>query len=283
MSRPGISEYLRPASLDEAWRRIADGAPSVRLLSGGSDLTISAPPEVTTLVDIGKALDAAIITADDGSAHIGAGATLTAVLEHPVLVAHAGGVIPEMMVQVGSPLLRNTATIGGHLARGRLSDVVPVFIALDAEVRIHRDGGQTSMSLSRYLSERHNTQPHILTEIRLPALPGSSAAAFRRVARTAFDFPILNACCRVDLGPQGVDQVRIVCGATPHLAHRAAQAEASVRSGGLSPSSIETASRLAGAEVPTESGWVASAEYRSHLVEVLVARCLTTVAERLSR
>jgi CO/xanthine dehydrogenase FAD-binding subunit len=283
VSRPGISEYLRPASLDEAWRRIADGAPNVRLLSGGSDLTISAPPEVTTLVDIGKALDSSITTAGDGSVHIGAGATLTAVLEHPALVAHAGGVIPEMMVQVGSPLLRNSATIGGHLARGRLSDVVPVLIALDAEVGIHRDGGQTSMSLTRYLSEGHNTRPHILTEIRLPALPQSSAAAFNRVARTAFDFPILNACCRVDLGPQGVDQVRIVCGATPHLSERAAQAEASIRSGGLSTSSIETASRLAGEEVPTGSGWVASAEYRSHLVEVLIARCLTTVAERLGR
>ena len=188
-----------------------------------------------------------------------------------------------MMVQVGSPLLRNSATIGGHLARGRLSDVVPVFIALDAEVDIYRDGGHTSLSLSGYLSEQHNTRPHILTEIRLPALPESSAAAFRRVARTAFDFPILNACCRVDLGTQGVDQVRIVCGATPRLAHRATQAEASVQAGGLSASGIETASRLAGAEVPTESGWVASAEYRSQLVEVLVARCLTAVAERLSR
>jgi CO/xanthine dehydrogenase FAD-binding subunit len=283
VSRPGITEYLRPASIEEAWRRIADGAPNVRLLSGGSDLTISAPPEVTTLVDIGKALDAAIVTADDGSIHIGAGATLTAILEHQSLVDHAGGVIPEMMVQVGSPLLRNSATIGGHLARGRLSDVVPVLVALDAGVRIHRDGGQTSMSLSRYLSEGHNTLPHILTDIQLPDLPASSAAAFHRHARTAFDFPILNACCRVDLGPEGVGQVRIVCGATPQLAHRAAQAEASVMSDGLTPSAIETASRLASEEVPTGTGWVASAEYRSHLVEVLVARCLTTVAERLSR
>jgi CO/xanthine dehydrogenase FAD-binding subunit len=283
VSRPGITEYLRPESLEEAWRSIADGAPTVRLLSGGSDLTISAPPEVITLVDLSRALDSAVSATDDGSIQIGAGATLTAILEHQPLVDHGGGVIPEMMVQVGSPLLRNSATIGGHLARGRLSDVVPVLIALDAEVRIHRDGGQTSMSLSRYLSEGHNTRPHILTEVMLPALPASSAAAFHRQARTAFDFPILNACCRVDLGPGGVDQVRIVCGATPHLAHRAARAEASIESDGLTPSAIETASRLAGEEVPTETGWVASAEYRSHLVEVLVARCLTAVAERLGR
>jgi CO/xanthine dehydrogenase FAD-binding subunit len=283
VSRPGITEYLRPASLEEAWRYIADGAPTVRLLSGGSDLTIGAPPEVTALVDLGRALDSTVSANDDGSIQIGAGATLTTILEHRSLVDHAGGVIPEMMVQVGSPLLRNSATIGGHLARGRLSDVVPVLIALDAEVRIYRDGVLTPLSLSRYLSEGHNTRPHILSEVILPALPASSAAAFHRHARTAFDFPILNACCRVDLGPEGVDQVRIVCGATPHLARRAARAEASVKSDGLTPSAIETASRLASEEVPTGTGWVASAEYRSHLVEVLVARCLTTVAERLSR
>ncbi|HSO49902.1 MAG TPA: FAD binding domain-containing protein, partial [Acidimicrobiia bacterium] len=209
MSRPGITEYLRPASLEEAWRSIADGAPTVRLLSGGSDLTISSPPEVTALVDLGKALNSTVSANDDGSIQIGAGATLTAILEHQSLVDHAGGVIPEMMVRVGSPLLRNSATIGGHLARGRLSDVVPVLIALDAEVRIYRDGVLTPLSLSRYLAEAHNTRPHILTEVLLPALPASSAAAFHRHARTAFDFPILNACCRVDLGPEDVDQVRI--------------------------------------------------------------------------
>jgi len=282
MSRPSVTEYRRPVSLDEAWRHIADGDPAVRLLSGGSDLAISAPPEVTTLVDIGGVLDADIEADDEGSVQIGAGATLTAILEHPDLSSHARGVIPEMMVHVGNPLLRNFATIGGHLARGRLSDVVPVLIALDAEVMLYRDGSTARMALSDYLTDHHNDTPHILTGVRLSSLPDRSAAAFHRISRTAFDFPILNACCRIDASGDRIDQIRIVCGATPQVFERARQAEASLASGGLSTDSIREASRLARGEIQTGSGWVATAEYRSHLVEVLVTRCLETAVERLS-
>jgi carbon-monoxide dehydrogenase medium subunit len=283
VSRPAISEYLRPSSLEEAWQRVSSGDPAVRLLSGGSDLTISAPPEVTTLVDIGGILDQGIEPGEDGSIRIGAGATLTAVLEHEALSSHATGVVTEMMVHVGNPLLRNFATMGGHLARGRLSDVVPVFVALDAEVSLYRGSGPSDMALARYLDEHHNEQPHILTGVVLPGLPGGSAAAFHRLSRTAFDFPILNVCCRADGSAGQVGDVRIVCGATPRVAQRAGRAEALVVGAGLGDDTIETAARVAREEVATGSGWVASAEYRSHLVEVLVARCLQDVRERLTR
>ena len=42
MSRRSITEYVRPRDLDEAWQRLAAGEGSVRVLSGGTDLTISA-------------------------------------------------------------------------------------------------------------------------------------------------------------------------------------------------------------------------------------------------
>jgi CO/xanthine dehydrogenase FAD-binding subunit len=281
MSQSGITEYLRPATLHEAWAYISGGDPKVKLLSGGADLTINAPPEVTTLVDIGRVLDRAIHTGTDGAVHIGAGATLAEVLEHPSLAGYASGVVPEMMVHVGSPLLRNFSTIGGHLARGRLSDVVPVLIALDAQVTAYRNRSTIELSLAEYLAGRHNERPHILTFVRLPALDDPVAAAYLRIARTSFDFPILNCCCRVDGSADAVAGVHIVCGATPRVAERANQAEAIIREHGLNPSSIAEAGRVAGEEVPTGSGWVASADYRSHLVEVLVGRCLTTVMERL--
>lgn len=283
MSRPGITEYLRPASLEDAWQHIASGSPTVRLLSGGSDLTISAPPEVTTLIDIGGILDQGVESNEDGSIRIGAGATLTALLEHPALAAHAAGVVPEMMIHVGSPLLRNFATIGGHLARGRLSDVVPVFVALDAQVTVYRDTGAGAISLADYLDGRHNEQPHILIGVVLPGLGAGSAAAFHRISRTAFDFPILNVCCRADRSAGGVDRARIVCGATPHVAQRAHRAEALIAAEGLGDDTVQEAARVARDEIATGSGWVASSEYRSHLVEVLVGRCLRDVRERLGR
>ena len=83
---------------------------------------------------------------------IGATATLTDMLEHPGLAAHLDGVVAKMLGGVGSPLLRNAATIGGHLARGRYSDVVPVLLALDATITVF-DGSEQIMPLAAYYAE----------------------------------------------------------------------------------------------------------------------------------
>lgn len=280
MSKPNITAYHRPSSLEEAWGHVADGDPAVRLLSGGADLTIHAPPEVTTLVDVGRILDRVITELDDGSVRIGAMATLTSVMEHPVLAARSGGVIPEMMVHVGNPLLRNFSTLGGHMARGKLSDIVPVLLALDTDITLFR-GESSTVPLAEYYADGQHDLPHIVTELIVPAQRGRSAASFKRFARTAFDFAILNACARVDLGGDGIADVRIYCGATPMRAQRAPAAEQVIAERGLTEEAIAAAAEAARGEIVTGSGWVASAEYRTHLVEVLTRRCLTTVAERL--
>lgn len=280
MSKPGISAYHRPDTLEDAWGHVADGDPSVRLLSGGADLTIHAPDEVTTLVDVSRVIGAAIQPEPEGTIGIGAMATLTDVMEYPDLAEHATGVIPEMMQHVGNPLLRNFSTIGGHLARGKLSDVVPVFLALDAESEFY-DGEVQRMSLADYYDQSHHAKPHILTRISLPPLPASSAVAFLRFAKTAFDFAFLNVCCRIDMDGDQVADARIVCGSTPMRSQRATGAETGLLRDGLTTGSIEAAAATARNEIKTRSGWVASAEYRTHLVEVLTRRCLTTVAERL--
>ena len=127
MSLSGVTEYLRPRTVDEAFAAL--GASS-RALGGGTALILHAPPGISTLVDLGD-LPLDYIRERDGF-RIGATTTLTAMEEHSGLAGHLGGVFPEMLRHVGSPLLRNAATIGGHLARGRLSDVIPVLLALSA-------------------------------------------------------------------------------------------------------------------------------------------------------
>lgn len=276
MSRPSITSYLRPESLEEAWAYVAPGDPSLRVLSGGADLTIHAPPEVETLVDVGHILDRTITVADDGTVHIGAMATLTEVMEHETLAVHGTGVIPEMMVHVGNPLLRNFSTIGGHVARGKLSDVVPVFLALDCEIQFY-DGSENSAGLSDYYEQGTHRSPHIVTALSLPPLPETSAAAFLRFAKTVFDFPLLNVACRVDED----GDVRIVFGATPRRSQRATSAESVIAEQGLTEAAINQAALTARGEIRTGGGWVASPEYRTQLVEVLARRCLNLVAQRL--
>ncbi len=281
MSRPSIAEYHRPSTVEEAWSHVSDGSPSVRILSGGTDLTISAPPDVDTLVDVARCLDHSIEARRDGSIRIGAMTTFTDMLLNDALGSYAAGVMPEMLSDLGNPLLRNISTIGGHLARGKLSDVVPVLVALDAEVVVYQ-GDEKQMTIQRYYDESVHRSPHLLTEVVLPVAVKRSAAAFLRFARTAFDFPMLNVCCRIDFDGHMVGAARIVCGATPLRSQRASGAESWIREHGLEARAIEAAARRAREEIHTRDGWVASAEYRSHLVEVLTSRCLTEVARRLA-
>ncbi len=280
MSRRHITGYVRPGTLDEAWAQVGKGDGSIRVLSGGTDLTISTPAEVTTLVDVADCIDRGIETRDDGSIRIGAMTTLTAMLESPALAGHVSGVVPEMLAEVGSPLLRNLSSIGGHVARGKLSDVVPVLIALDAQVGLYR-GEVERLPLARYYEGRHHRTSHLVTEVVLPRLPDHTAAAFLRFARTSFDFPMLNVCCRATRDGPMVTDVRIVFGATPLLVSRAEGAESWIQEHGIGPPAIEAAARHARDEIETRTGWVASAEYRSHLVGVLTARVLTEVAQRM--
>jgi CO/xanthine dehydrogenase FAD-binding subunit len=272
----GIERYHRPTTLDDAWRLVRDGGGAVRLLAGGTDLVVGCPPEVRVLVDLQAADLGAITVAGDGTMRIGATATFTEMLEHDVLGAHAGGVLAETLVQFGSLLHRNSATIGGHVARGRMSDLIPVLVALDA-VAERYDGAVHQAPITEHLAGPRS--PHVVTAVVLPPLPGSQAA-FVRFSRSAFDHALVNACCRVELDRRDVTVARVVVGETATLGHRVAVAEDALTGRPLDAATIAEVADLVRGAVDLHGDWVASADYRRHLAGVAVIRCLETLARR---
>jgi CO/xanthine dehydrogenase FAD-binding subunit len=276
-----VRSYHRPTELDQVWSLLREGGETVRLLGGGTDLVVACPPQVETLVDLAAAGLDTVGVADDGGLRLGAMATFTELLEHPAVGSHASGVLADALGQVGSVLHRNSATVGGHIARGRMSDVIPVLLALDAVV-VTYDGDHHELPLEDYHAGPR--RPHVITEVRLPALRAPSAAAFLRFSRTSFDHAILNACCRIDLADGGkgtIAAARIVVGETAVLGRRVTDAEAVLVGGVLEPSRIDAAADAAEAAVEPRGDWIATADYRRHLVGVAVRRCLTEVASRL--
>src|SRR4030066_368912 len=67
----------------------------------------------------------------------------------------------------GSPLLRNAATIGGHLARRRYSDIVPVLLALDAGVTVY-EGAERTLPLAAFYAEGTGRSRVLITEVQIP-------------------------------------------------------------------------------------------------------------------
>jgi CO/xanthine dehydrogenase FAD-binding subunit len=214
-----------------------------------------------------------------GRISIGATATLTDLLEHQALMSYGAGILPETLGRLGSPALRNAATVGGHLVRARLSDLVPVFLVFDAEVSL-TDGTERSASLDDFYRSRAHMDRMILTEVSLPARWADCRAAFVRFARAAFDFPILNCAVAIRLDGGVIVEARFAVGETPALGARVDPVESLLIGTPLGEKEIERVARAAQNVVEVGGDSRASAGYRHQLVYVGTRRALSAAAGR---
>jgi xanthine dehydrogenase YagS FAD-binding subunit len=112
-------EYAGPTSVDDAVK-LMGGSDSAEMLSGGTDLIsrmkdyVTSPKRVVYLKDI-KTLGG-ISGGGSGGMTVGAGTTLADVLEHTGLKA-AYPALWQATLEVGTPQIRNMATVGGNLCQ----------------------------------------------------------------------------------------------------------------------------------------------------------------------
>ncbi len=110
--------YMAPHSLDEAARMLAGEGEGAMLVAGGTDLYPNMKRRQFTpqvLIGLRHLAELKHITGSpDQGFRIGAGVTLTAIAEHPVLQEH----YPALTTAAGlvsTPQLRNMGTIGGNV------------------------------------------------------------------------------------------------------------------------------------------------------------------------
>lgn len=275
MALTGITSYLRPQTLEEAYSALGEGALAV---GGGTDIIRHTRAGVTTLVDLAS-LPLHYIRADHGFA-VGAGTTLTEMLEHPGLAAHLDGVIAGMLRGVGSPFLRNAATIGGHLARRRYSDIVPTLLALEASITVY-EGSERTLPLEQFYAETPRKSRALITEVQIPPAGADTAAAFLKFSRTGFDFALLNCAVAVQVDRGQVVRGRVVVGETPALGASIPGAEAALPGRPLDDPTIDAAAEAAAAGITFGSDHRTTADHRRALCRVAVRRCLHEARRRL--
>ena len=275
-----VQIYQRPSSIEEAWSLLSENGKSAKLVGGGVDIALFTPPEVTTLIDL-TLLDQRSIEMRDGELILGAGATLTEMLESPVVISYLDGIVERMLRQVASPLLRNVATIGGSLASTHpWSDVIALFLALDARVTQYAGQEQTT-TLEDLMKNRGTIDRAIITQVILPATPKYTYASFETFVRTEFDVGMLNCACRLTLGDDGCSDGRIVFGGTPDIGQRINTVEDALNGKALTADVIEAAAELAAEAIPARDDVRASADYRRVLAGAGIRRCLHRIAQKV--
>jgi carbon-monoxide dehydrogenase medium subunit len=251
-----------------------------KLLAGGHSLLpvlrlrVARP---SLLVDVGRLEELSYIRERGDMLAIGALtrhhdlATSPIVQEHNPLVSYAAGLI-------GDPQVRHRGTIGGSLAHGDpASDLPAVVLALDGEVDVTgADGVRTvaARDFFRGVFETAAGPGEMVTEVRVPKLSGDHVWSYLKFRRRAQDWATVGVAALARRSNGGVAEPAIALvnmGATPL---RAAQAEAAWAAGAADPG----ANADEGTEPQSDTN--ASADFRRHLVRVLVRRAVVEAQHR---
>jgi carbon-monoxide dehydrogenase medium subunit len=279
-----------PASLAEAVALAAEYGESARFLAGGTDLVIQinrkrlAPAH---LISLSRLDGLAGIGEQNGEFVVGALTTHKAIERHPAFRVGLAALVEAARV-VGGHQVRNIATVGGNIVNASpAADLVPVLLALDASVVLRGVKGERVLALDEFLTGPGKTArrpDEVLTAVRFAGLPAGAATAFLKAGRRkAMEISVVNVAVRLacDAGEGRCRDVRLATGAVGPRVLRLRAVEQFLEGRPADAATFREAGRLAAEACSPISDVRASADYRRHLVAVMVARALGRCLERI--
>jgi carbon-monoxide dehydrogenase medium subunit len=180
---------------------------------------------------------------------------------------------------LGSISIRNRATLGGNLCNASpCANFGAMFLALNARVKIVSHKGIREQSLQDFFigpSETVMRKGELLTEIIVPKDESKSEGVFLKFSvGKSNDLGLVNIAIALqrDTGKNHCKKISIAMGAVAPIPMRASRAEAILTHNPLTPELIASAAKAAADEASPISDHRASADYRRHLVQVLVTK-----------
>jgi carbon-monoxide dehydrogenase medium subunit len=279
--KPPKFEYHAVASVEEAVSLLQRYGGDARPLAGGQSLVpmlnfrLASP---RALVDLRLIPQIAGLREDGDSVLVGA-MTRQRALEFSGVVQKRLPLVREALRWVGHLPTRGRGTIGGSLSHADPSAELPLAMtALDAEMVAHGPKGRRSIPASQFFTGYFSTAlaaDELLVEIRIPAAADGDGVAVEEFSRRQGDFAI--AAIAAVVGKDG-KKVRIAAGGVGPHATRLREAEAILEKGGMNDDTITAACTKASEVVQPGSDQNGSADYRRHIIGVLLERALRRAA-----
>lgn len=283
-----VGDYVRIGSVDELLALFETSSYPVRLIAGGTDLLTRIEPdsaERVLVADIGDVDElAGLVTTGEGL-RVGA-ATKLADLEGSELLSGVLGVLADGAAQVGSPQIRNLATIGGNVCNASpAADTVPPLLILDARAELVSPRGLRTVPLDKFFIGPGQTvmsKDEFLAAVLIPTQPkGAVAVYLKQSPRRAMDLAVVGVGALLAWEGNGL-QARIALGAVAPTPLRAVQAERLLEGAiELEGDVISRAAALAAQEAAPINDVRASAEYRKEMVRALTERAVHQLAASL--
>jgi carbon-monoxide dehydrogenase medium subunit len=283
-------KYLRPKSVEEALTGLASAPGRACPIAGGTDLLLDLQqgrhPPVHTLVDLTTIPELTNVEVRAGNLFIGAAVPLSHIVASDLVREHAQALI-EAAQLVAGPQVRNTATLGGNVVHALpAADGTIALMILQAQAEIASPQGRRMVPMADLFlgpgKSLVDVERELLVGFHLPVRTAHQASAFRRIMRAqGIALPILNLSVWLERKSKLVREVRIAVGPGGPTPWRAAAAEDALRGHPYTPAALATAREALLKQVAFRtSAYRASAEYRAHLVGVLLSDTLETAWKR---
>jgi CO/xanthine dehydrogenase FAD-binding subunit len=275
---------MRAHSLQEAVGLLSEPGVRSRVLAGGTDLVNQLRKgEVSCdrLVDIAHVPE---LKGIENGCRIRIGAAVThAEIAESALLQERAPILVRACRQIGSPQIRNVATIGGNVVNAAAcADTLPVLVCLEAEALVASAGGVGRVPVADLVRGVYQTAlppGGLLQAFEFEAPPPGSRGSFQRIGRRqAMSIARLSVAALGALDGEGrVSLLRVVPGAAFARFRRATSVEDLLL--GQQPTGQRIAD--AGHEMARlfleESGGRWSAQYKEQAIAALTERALREV------
>jgi CO/xanthine dehydrogenase FAD-binding subunit len=276
--------YHRPKTLEQAWQ-LAQQQPGARFIAGGTDLLVKLregrqppPPALISLrnIDELRRIEVGEVV------RLGALVTIGELVDDEALGA-AYPVLSQAARRVGSVQIRNAATVGGNICNASpCADTAPPLLVAEARVELASPTGRREVPLEDFFVAPGQTRiadDEIVTALCFDRPAPGTRAVFYKKGRVAMDLSLVSVAVLLQLDGARCTRARVAAGSVAPRPVRLHRTEATVEGGPIDAERLRAARAVAAAEVEPITDLRTTADYRRHLVGVLVERAVTALCQ----
>jgi len=278
-------EYFSPNTLSETVAIIKNWRGKAKLIAGGTNVI----PEMRAktfkpeaLIDISQLKNLSYIKEEKKRIRIGSLTIISEFASSKIIQKYAP-IVSRAASQLGNPLVRNRATIGGNLADASpAADTAVPLLALEATVITDRDGGKgRTIPIDRFFTGPNQTvlkKDEIVKEIVFPKPDSNTKMGYFKLGlRNAMAISVVSIAIVMEMETEECKKVRIGLGAVAPTPIRAYQTEGILVGKKITTELIKTCANEVAKEISPITDIRASAEYRREMASVLLRRLIQQV------
>jgi carbon-monoxide dehydrogenase medium subunit len=280
--------YIRPSSLDQACRILAEGGGDAVPVAGGQSLLaglnmrLSAPK---LLVDIGDLKELTGQSYEDGTVRLGALTRHAELLGSQVIQKHVP-LLVRAAAHIGHVAIRNRGTLGGSLAYADPAAELPACaVALGATLALRSVVGEREVKAEDFFKGLFETElklGELIVAVKFPAIQSGMAVGFAELSRRQGDFALVGLAALATMRRDRIGTARLAYfGCVDHA--RVARAVSVAVMGLATPlpdtSAFEQAIRR---DLSPENTAGLRADTKLHMATVLTRRVLNSLSEKVT-